>query len=131
MKKTIFVLLAFLHLFTVVGFSMNLHFCMKKTSVSIAGIEINKSCKCKHDEKKHSKKCCNNKNVKVKADYSKDKTISKTVSLNPSYSKNSNSINSFVFIFNPQNSKSLFITNKGSPPKHSPPLFLLNSVFLI
>jgi len=131
MKKTIVIFLVLMHLLTVVGISMNVHFCMGKTSITIAGIEIHKSCKCKHDEKKHSKKCCNNKDASVKADYSKDKSSVKTVTVNKVFATDIFTLNSFSYIFNIQNVNTFVITNKGSPPKHSPPLFLLNSVFLI
>jgi hypothetical protein len=131
MKKSVVILLAFLHLFTVVGFSMNMHFCMGKTSVTVAGIDINKSCKCKHDEKKHSKKCCNNKDASVKADYSKDKTNNNSITVSKDFGVDVFALYSFAYIFNIQKSSTFIFANKGSPPKHSPPLFLLNSVFLI
>ena len=131
MKKTFVIILAFLHLFTVVGFSMNVHFCMGKTSVTIANIDIHKSCKCKHTEKKHSKKCCNNKGISLKADYSKDKTNNSYISISKDFGVDVFELYSFAYSFNIQNSKAIVFPNRGSPPKHSIPLFLLNSVFLI
>ena len=131
MKKSLFILLAFLHLFSVVGFSMDVHICMGKTSVTLAGIDIHKTCKCKHDEKKHSKRCCTNKNLKLKADYSKDKTNAKTVTTNKVFATDIFTSNTFSYVFNIQNVNTFVVSNKGSPPKHSPPLFIMNSVFLI
>jgi hypothetical protein len=131
MKKTIVIFLVLMHLLTVVGISMNVHFCMRKTSVTIAGIDIHKSCKCKHDEKKHSKKCCNNKDASVKADYSKDKSNNKLISISKDYGVDVFALYSFITIYNIQESSTIVFSNKGSPPRHSPPLFLLNRVFLI
>jgi hypothetical protein len=104
---------------------------MGKTSVTFAGIDIHKSCKCKHDEKKHSKKCCNNKDVSVKADYSKDKTNNNSITVSKDFGVDVFALYSFAYIFNIQKSNTFIFSNKGSPPKHSPPLFLLNNVFLI
>jgi hypothetical protein len=131
MKAILSIFLIFAHLFSTVGFSMEVHECAGEKSYSFFGISLNSLCQCDHESQGHDKGCCKDKKTIVKAKQH-DKQISKTIT-----AKNSlvdfdinNSIEFFykdVVINNPSSLK--FGTKH--PPDHSPPLYILYNVFLI
>lgn len=131
MKVFISIFLIFSHLFSTVGFSMEVHECGGEKSYSFFGISLNSLCQCDHENESHDKGCCKDKKTTIKAKH-QDKQINKTIFAkklivdydfiepNVHISKN--------VIFNNPNSLAFGIKH---PPNHSPPLFILYNVFLI
>ncbi len=66
LKKLSSIILIFIYLITISGASLSIHHCMGRTSFTLLGITINKTCKCTHQSEKHSSKCCDNKKVVIK-----------------------------------------------------------------
>ena len=131
MKLFISIFLILSHLFSTVGFSMEVHECAGKKSYTFDGISFTRLCKCEHDSEKHSKDCCSDKKTIVKAEQ-KDKMTQKVVIAK-------NIIEPFIFQQAFHFSKRDIIHSEkkslafGSeyPPDHSPPLYILYNVFLI
>ncbi|MBK7763680.1 MAG: hypothetical protein IPI46_09945 [Bacteroidetes bacterium] len=131
MKALISFFLIFSHLFSTVGFIMEVHECAGEKSYSIFGLSLTSLCECDHDSHKHDDNCCKDKKVQVKADH-KDKITVKAF-----YQKHFLD----VFILPKQQffvSETQALTQPKSfafgteyPPDHSPPLYLLYNVFLI
>lgn len=130
MKRIILILLIFTHLFSAVGFSMNIHQCGSHKSYSLFGLEVGGICGCDHQNHKHSKDCCKDKKVEVKAQ-KKENIGSKilllkhfpTVDFVPSINYTSK-----IILPVTTNTVTCFT---GHPPNHSPPLYILHSVFRI
>lgn len=66
MRKVSSLLIMFVYLVSISGTSVSIHHCQGKTSYSFLGLTINKTCKCTHQDTKHSSRCCNNKKLIVK-----------------------------------------------------------------
>ncbi len=129
MKKNVIILLIFTHLFSAVGFSMNVHDCGGHKSYSLLGLDLGTTCACNHEDEKHSHDCCKDKKVEVKAQ--KKETIgSKIFTFKYFAALYLAPINTSLFqTYNTQfNAKVLFT---GHPPNYQPPLYILNSVFII
>lgn len=131
MKLFVSIFLIFSHLFSTVGFSMEVHECAGKKSYSFYGISFTCLCKCEHDSKEHSKDCCKDKKTIVKAEQ-KDKMTQKVF-----ISKNLIEPFSFQNVFQFSRRDIIHSENKSlafgikHPPNHSPPLYILYNVFLI
>ena len=69
MKLVFAIVLILTHLFSTVGFSMDVHVCGRKKGYSIYGIEINGHCGCNHKNVKHANNCCKNKKTHEKKNY--------------------------------------------------------------
>ena len=131
MKFFISIFLIFSHLFSTFGFSMEEHECGGAKSYSFYGVSLNSHCKCDHESKDHSNKCCKDKKTIVKANKT-DKQVAKIfVSKNLLGDYNINIPYEIL-------TKELVINNPSSlafgtkhPPDHYPPLYILYNVFLI
>jgi len=129
MKKIIVLLLIFTHLFSGVGFSMNVHYCGNHKSCSFFGVEVGTKCGCNHQGHHHRKDCCKDKKVEVKAQKKvnvrseiftlKDFTL---FDLLPVYTSSSKEY------FSQANIETKI---SGHPPDFSPPLYILHSDFRI
>ena len=131
MKLFVSIFLIFSHLFSTVGFSMEVHECAGKKSYSIYGISLHNLCGCEHDSKEHSKDCCKDKKTVIKAD-NKDKQSNKVIaSKNPIEPIEISQ--SIVFVDRDIQCIGINSLAFGTkhPPDHSPPLYILYSVFLI
>ncbi len=131
MKRIFVIMLIFTHLFSAVGFSMNIHYCGNQKSYSFFGVEVGSICGCDHQDHQHSKDCCKDKKVKVKAQ-KKENISSKHITLNHTL------LYDFIHlpIYSFKTKIPIALTNSiylsiGHPPNHSPPLYLLNRAFLI
>ncbi len=131
MKVFISIFLIFSHLFSTVGFSMEVHECGGHKSYSFFGISLNTLCQCDHESEDHDKGCCKDKKTTIKAKH-QDKQINKT--LNAKNTLVDFDINNPIVFFNEDvdfnNPNSLSFGTKH-PPDHSPPLYILYNVFLI
>ncbi len=129
MKRIVVILLIFTHLFSAVGFSMNIHQCGGHKSYALFGFEIGAVCGCDHQDHSHSKDCCNDKKVVVKAQ-KKENVASKILVL-----KHFPVINfepSFFCFQNVNVAVTIAVTIVSDhPPNHSPPLYLMYGVFRI
>lgn len=129
MKRIVVILLIVTHLFSAVGFSMNIHQCGSHKSYAICGLEVGAICGCDHQDYSHNMDCCKDKKIEVKAQ-KKENVINKNLILKhfpvlaflPSCTYNSK----VVF---PVSHSVTFFT--GHPPNHSPPLYILHRVFRI
>lgn len=129
MKKFVIILLIFTHLFSAVGFSMNIHQCGSHKSYSLFGLEVGVICGCDHQDHSHRKDCCKDKKIEVKAQ--KKENIGSKVLLLKHFST-IDFIPSIYFstkVLLPISYKvTCFIEH---PPNNSPPLYILHSVFRI
>ena len=131
MKRIFAIALIFIHLFSAVGFSMSIHYCGSHKSYSFFGIEVGTICGCDHNDHQHSKDCCKDKKVEVKAQ-KKENISSKVITLNHTLLYDFIPLPTYSF----KTKISIALTNSftvyaGHPPNHSPPLYLLNRAFLI
>lgn len=129
MKKIVVILLIFIHLFSAVGFSMNIHQCGGHKSYTIFGFEVGAICACDHQDHSHSKECCKDKKVEVKAQ-KKENIYSKILIIKHFQ------VLDFARVYNYLHPIVVPVTNtvtlfSDHPPNHSPPLYLLHSVFRI
>ena len=131
MKILISVFLIFSHLFSTVGFSMEIHECGQEKSYSFYGMSLSRTCECDHESSDHSKDCCQDKKSIVKSDY-KDKMtnkvfLSKKVNA-PSEIQIPIVFSSDILLSNAVN-PGIFRTE--FPPGNAPPLYILYKDFLI
>ena len=68
MKKVVAFLLIFAHLFSTVGWSMQIHDCLGSQSYAVFGIKLGSPCECNHHKKENGKKCCSEKKILIKAE---------------------------------------------------------------
>ncbi len=131
MKLFVSIFLILSHLFSTVGFSMEIHECGREKSYSFFGFHISSACQCNHESKDHKKDCCRDKKTIVKGEL-KEKITAKviltrsTTELNVAENKTT-----CIQKNTPCNSKSLLPHGTEYPPGYSPPLYLLYNVFLI
>ena len=131
MKVFISIFLIFSHLFSTVGFSMEVHECGGEKSYAVFGISLNSLCQCDHESEDHDDGCCKDKKTTIKAKH-QDQQINKTIiakKLIVDFEIN----NPSEFIYKDEvinNSQTLAFGIKH-PPNHSPPLYILYNVFLI
>ncbi len=131
MKRIFAITLIFIHLFSAVGFSINVHYCGNHKSYSFYGIEVGTICGCDHEDNQHNKDCCKDKKVEVKAQ-KKENISNKVISLNHTLLFDPTPLPTYFFkarISLEQTNS--FTAYTGHPPNHSPPLYLLNRAFLI
>lgn len=131
MKKIFAIAFLHLYLFSIIGLSMNVHHCAGKTSYTIFEIDFNKLCNCQHSLEEHSSDCCHDDQVAVKA-IDSDKISNKTIAFNKIYTPY------LVALFSDNIHINFnFSTNTNTvfkheyPPRYSPPIYILNKVFLI
>lgn len=129
MKKIIAFILLFFHLFTAVGFSMNVHYCGNHKSYSFLGLKIGKVCRCDHSKKQHKKSCCKDKKVEIKVHKKENISIHSfklnvftTTCLVPEY---------IIFVKAFLRQTGIVTLYTGHPPNHSLLLYLLYQVFRI
>lgn len=131
MKNIFALILIFSHLFSTVGFSMEVHECGSHKSYCLYGISIGRLCKCDHKDIKHSDDCCKDKKTVIKAEHS-DKQINKVFIAKQLIQDFEIDIpiefNNRNVVLNGRNSPSF---GTKHPPNHSPPLYILYNVFLI
>ncbi len=124
-------MLIFIHLFSAVGFSMNVHYCDSHKSYSLFGVEVGTICSCDHQDHRHSKDCCKDKKVEVKAQ-KKENIGSKLITLKHTLFFDFISLPIYNFklkmLFAQSNTSNVYT---GHLPNHSPPLYLLDRAFLI
>lgn len=131
MKALISFFLIFSHLFSTVGFSMEVHECAGEKSYSIFGLSLTSLCECDHDSHKHDDNCCKDKKIIVKADQ-KEKATPKVQFVKHSLDAIL-TIPQIEFIVkdHPLEEPKTFAFGTEYPPDHSPPLYILYNVFLI
>lgn len=131
MKILISIFLIFSHLFSTVGFSMEIHECGGKKSYSIYGLSLHKHCKCDHESVVHTNSCCEDKKCIVKGEHRdkmtnkvfESKKINAEIEIQFPITFASNIIQSNIV--NPTIFRSEF------PPGNSPPLYILYRNILI
>ncbi len=129
MKKIVIILLIFIHLFSSAGFSMNIHQCGGHNSYAIFGFDVGVVCACDHQDHSHSKDCCKDKKVEVKA---QKKEIIHTKTLILKHFQVLDFEPSFIFF----QQATVPVTNavtiaSDHPPNYFPPLYILHSFFRI
>lgn len=131
MKVFISIFLILSHLFSTVGFSMEVHECDGQKSYTFFGISLNSLCQCDHESKDHNKACCKDKKTVVKAE-NKDKQITKVL-LSKNFIESFEISRPIEFVNNPilLNGRNSLAFGVKHPPDHSPPLYILYNVFLI
>ena len=131
MKVFISIFLILSHLFSTVGFSMEIHECDGQKSYTFFGISLNSLCQCDHESKDHNRGCCKDKKTVVKAE-NKDKQITKVL-LSKNFIESFEISRPIEFIDNakPLNGRNSLAFGVKHPPDHSPPLYILYNVFLI
>ncbi len=67
MKKVFTIFLTIIFSLSAIGVQVTVHHCMGKTSFSVFGVDLNKHCKCKHEDETHKSRCCNSHTVTFKA----------------------------------------------------------------
>ncbi len=82
MKKIVSVFLAFIFGLSAMGMEVTMHHCKGETSYIVFGIDFNKHCKCKHENRKHNKNCCDRKSIFVKTVGDSFSNTTKVVSFN-------------------------------------------------
>ncbi len=131
MKVFISLILILSHLFSTVGFSMEIHECNGEKSYSFFGYQLSSHCECNHESPAHKKDCCKDKKTIIKADLKEKmsnklviaKSCVEIVDLKQIAAFSDNEIN--------QKGASHSAFGAQSPPGHSPPLYLLYKTFLI
>ncbi len=131
MKLFIPIFLILSHLFSTIGFSLEIHECGGHKSYSIYGFSLQKKCQCNHSSKDHTDDCCKDKQAVVKGEH-KDKMTNK-VFVSKKVNAETEIPNKIVFtpnivlpdIVNPEIFRSEF------PPGNSPPLYILYRSILI
>jgi len=63
LKRILSISFSLIYLLTTVGISLSIHQCQGKTSYSVLGFNINKTCQCSHIDVIHQSKCCNTKKI--------------------------------------------------------------------
>jgi hypothetical protein len=130
-KKIFALILILSHLFSTVGFSMEVHECDGEKSYSLYGFSLNSFCKCNHESRHHSEGCCKDKKTIVKAEKNDKQIVKVFVAKHiiqdfeictPLEFVNKNTI---------VNGHNSFDFGTKHPPDHSPPLYILYNVFLI
>lgn len=131
MKIFISIFLIFSHLFSTVGFSMEIHECGGKKSYSIYGLSLHKLCKCDHESKDHTNSCCEDKTCLVKGEF-KDKMTTKVIEskkINTQFDLSAPIIVVSDIVVSNTVNPTIFRTE--FPPGNSPPLYILYRTFLI
>lgn len=130
MKKVLVIIVLFAHLFSTVGFSMDIHHCGPSKTYSILGLELGEECCCDHDEQNHEDDCCKDEKLEVKSlkkeNIPQKSVVFKQVATEPCppavYS-------AYLPVLTER-----VITRRipvEQPPDHSPPIYLLHRVFRI
>ena len=131
MKLFISIFLIFSHLFSTVGFSMEVHECGGEKSYSFFGISLNSFCECDHESEDHDDGCCKDKKTVVKAEHNDKQTnkvfIAKQLIQDFEISNPIEFISRNVILY----CHSSLAYGTKHPPDHSPPLYILYNVFLI
>jgi hypothetical protein len=110
---------------------MDMHECGGEKSYALFGIAINESCQCDHSDEHHSKDCCKDKKVKVKAD-KKDKSFGKQL-IQKYKTFEFNCQSPLLYNLEPvQQLNSIAVIYKVEhPPGYARPLYILFDSFLI
>ncbi len=131
MKALISFFLIFSHLFSTVGFSMEVHECAGEKSYSVFGLSLNSLCECDHESINHDDSCCRDKKIQVKADQ-KEKTTPKVQFVKHSLDAILTIPHiEFIVKDQPLAEPKIFAFGTENPPEHSPPLYILYNKFLI
>ncbi len=129
MKKIFAIAFLHLHLFSIIGLGINVHHCGTKTSYTIFEIAINEPCNCNHLKETSFHKCCNENHIVIKA------IDSDIIGNNPIASNKSHPTSLMVFFWDDIHFNFSTHTNivfkYEYPPRYSPPIYLLNKIFLI
>ncbi len=131
MKLFISIFLIFSHLFSTVGFSMEIHECGGEKSYSFFGISLNSFCECDHESEDHDDGCCKDKKTEIKAEHNDKQTHKEFIAkqlIQDLEISNPIEFNNINVVLNGLNSLSFGIKH---PPDYSPPLYILYNVFLI
>jgi hypothetical protein len=83
MKKLLSLFLLVFFSLSAIGVQVSVHHCMGKTSFTIFGIDFNKDCNCKHQDKSHQSRCCNNHTFNIKALQDSYESSYKIISFKP------------------------------------------------
>lgn len=115
---------------SLVGLIVNVHHCAGQVSYQIFGLNISNDCDCEHQSVKHTSSCCHNEQIEIKS------VENIQIASNFSLVKNNwTFIIQTHFNFNCEISSPVFLFKKvikpDYPPRHSPPVYILNRVFLI
>ena len=130
MKKVLVILLLFAHLFSTVGFSMDIHHCGPSKTYSILGIELGEECCCDHDEQTHEDDCCKDEKLEVKS-LKKENVPQKTVVFKQTATEPClpPGVSEYLPVLSIQAIEPRLLVEH--PPDHSPPIYLLHQVFRI
>lgn len=130
MKRILIIAFLNLYLLSLVGLSVNVHHCAGQISYQIFGLSTNNGCDCDHQNKNHTSSCCHNEQIEIKS-----------IDNNQMASSTCLAKNNWIFILEPyltfnceiNNSITLFkkVIKPEYPPRYSPPIYILNGVFLI
>lgn len=130
MKRILVFIFIFIHLFSTVGFSMEIHECGGKKEYSFYGVHLGGNCSCNHDDEKHSDNCCKDKKTVIKS-IKKECQVNKIIvaktamyfDFTPAFL-----IPSKVEVVCIRPAKKYFAEH---PPNNSPPLYIMYNVFRI
>lgn len=130
MKRIFTITFLNLYLLSLVGLSVNVHHCSGQNSYQIFGININNDCECEHQDEKHSSSCCHNEQIEIKS-IDNNQIISNCYLLK----------NNWTLILTPNlpfdceigQTSTIFkkVVKPDYPPQYSPPIYILNRVFLV
>ncbi len=131
MKLFISIFLICSHLFSTVGFSMEIHECGDTKSYSFYGLSFHKHCECDHESADHTNDCCKDKKSIVKGE-SKDKMTNKVfISKKICAECEIQLAIGFTSNVTPSNAVNPTIFRTEFPPGNSPPLYILYRDILI
>ena len=130
MKKSILLLCIVSHLFSTVGFCINVHQCGSHKSYNVFGFSLSETCLCDHQSNDHEDTCCKDKKLVVKAEI-KDKILIKSVYPKPSFIVNFIPAKLWIYRNSNLNFRHCTFVENDFPPSHPPPLFKLYRVFRI
>lgn len=130
MMRFLAIILLFAHLFSAVGFSMNIHFCGSLKSYAVFGLELGSNCSCDHDGDRHGKDCCKDKKVEVKS--VKKENVQGKVLIAKHFPAWVEPVNYFPLedIYLPKHPFNK-VEIKDDPPDDSPPRYILYRTLLI
>ncbi len=131
MKFFISIFLIVSHLFSTVGFSMEIHECGGAKSYSFYGFSLHKHCECDHESQDHTNDCCSDKQSIVKGE-NKDKITnkvlaSKQIIIESELQKNIALTQNIVV----PNNLAPTIFRTEFPPGNAPPLYIMYRNILI
>ena len=131
MKLSVSLFLIISHLFSTVGFSMEVHECGTERSYAIYGISLTSLCCCDHESEDHTKDCCTDKKTVVKGEF-KEKISLKVFPSKQLIEPLEIPRSSFSINIDHEPVQTIVpLLGAEYPPGSSPPLYVLYRVFLI